>query len=108
MSRQVFGRHRSKARPIQRSTDRKRREPVNSISKEHSMRRHLWRTGLTLVLLSIGAAASGQTVDTRLGKLDLESGYPSKAAIDKLYDELDFQRATQAYIWALPAVGFHG
>jgi hypothetical protein len=70
--------------------------------------RRAWRTGLILVWLSIGAAASGQTVDTRLGKLDLESGYPSKAAIDKLYDELDFQRATQAYIWALPAVGFHG
>jgi len=25
-----------------------------------------------------------------------------------LYDALDLQRATQAYIWALPAVGFHG
>lgn len=30
-----------------------------------------------------------------------------KATAEKLYDEMDFQRATQAFIWALPAVGFH-
>ena len=24
----------------------------------------------------------------------------------KLYDEMDFQRAVQAYIWAIPLVGF--
>jgi hypothetical protein len=36
----------------------------------------------------------------------LENGYPTKATSTKLYDELDFQRATQAYLWALPAIGF--
>ncbi|MCE2839582.1 MAG: DUF1254 domain-containing protein, partial [Cyanobium sp. 49614_E6] len=46
------------------------------------------------------------TVNTRLGPLTLENGYPTKATSAKLYDELDFQRATQAYIWALPAIGF--
>jgi hypothetical protein len=50
----------------------------------------------------------GQTVDTRIGKIELEAGYPSKASAEKLFDEMDFQRATQAFIWALPAVGFHG
>jgi hypothetical protein len=38
------------------------------------------------------------TVNTRLGPLTLENGYPSKATAAKLYDELDFQRATQAYL----------
>jgi len=36
------------------------------------------------------------------------AGYPSKVSVEKLYDEKDFQRATQALIWALPALGFHG
>jgi hypothetical protein len=43
---------------------------------------------------------------TRLGRLSTENGYPSRETVRKLYDELDFQRATQAYLWALPAVGF--
>ncbi|MFN6131643.1 MAG: hypothetical protein ACK46L_01810, partial [Synechococcaceae cyanobacterium] len=49
---------------------------------------------------------SSRLQQTRLGALELENGYPSKATAAKLYDELDFQRATQAYLWALPAVGF--
>ncbi len=41
-----------------------------------------------------------------LGELELVNGYPTAASAKKLYDELDRQRATQAYLWALPAVGF--
>jgi hypothetical protein len=52
--------------------------------------------------------ASAQTVDTRIGKLQLENGYPSAEAVEKLYTEMDFQRATQIYLWGLPAVGFYG
>jgi hypothetical protein len=33
---------------------------------------------------------------TTLGPLQLENGYPSKATAERLYDKLDFQRATQA------------
>ncbi|MFI7838854.1 DUF1254 domain-containing protein [Pseudomonas asiatica] len=46
-----------------------------------------------------------ETVNTRIGKLTFESGYPSQATVNKLYDEMDFQRATQAYLWGIPAVG---
>ncbi len=42
----------------------------------------------------------------RLGDIQLINGYPSEQTARRLYDELDFQRATQAYLWALPAVGF--
>ena len=35
-----------------------------------------------------------------------ENGYPSRETTEKLYDEMDYQRATQAYLWALPAVGY--
>jgi hypothetical protein len=52
--------------------------------------------------------AQTQTVDSWIGRLELQAGYPSKATAEKLFDEMDFQRATQAFIWALPAVGFHG
>jgi hypothetical protein len=50
--------------------------------------------------------AAAQTVDTRVGKLDFELGVPTKATVATLYDQMDFQRACQLYLWALPAVGF--
>jgi len=51
--------------------------------------------------------AQAKDIDTRIGKIKVESGYPSKESIDKLIDETDYQRACQAYIWGLPIVGLH-
>src|SRR6201996_7487952 len=49
-------------------------------------------------------------VETRVGTLefthDFANGYPTDATVEKLYDERDFQRACQAYLWSLPAVSF--
>ena len=50
-----------------------------------------------------GVAAPVQ-VETRLGTLRFDSGVPDQATTDKLYDNLDFQRAVQAYLLALPPV----
>jgi hypothetical protein len=50
-------------------------------------------------------AACAQTIDTRIGKLDFELGVPSQETATKLYDEMDFQRAVQCYLWGLPIVG---
>jgi hypothetical protein len=54
--------------------------------------------------------AQTQKIETRIGTLefthDFVNGYPTDATIDKLYDERDFQRACQAYLWSLPAVSF--
>jgi hypothetical protein len=47
-----------------------------------------------------------QTIETRIGKFDLELGVPTEGSVEKLNDDLDFQRACQAYLWALPTVGF--
>ena len=51
-----------------------------------------------------------QNYKTRIGKLkftqDFENGYPTKKTYRKLFDELDFQRACQAYLWAIPIVSF--
>ena len=60
----------------------------------------------TILATAPASSADVKTVSTRLGDLTLENGYPSRATAARLYDELDFQRATQAYLWALPAVGF--
>jgi hypothetical protein len=59
----------------------------------------------SLCALTFATIPQAQTVETRIGKIALESGYPSKESIDKLIDEIDFQRASQAYLWGLPTVG---
>jgi hypothetical protein len=71
------------------------------------MRRILFAATAGLALLATSSLAVAETVDTRIGKIELEAGYPSKASVEKLFDEMDFQRATQAYIWALPIVAFN-
>src|SRR6185503_17067024 len=51
-----------------------------------------------------------ETIETRIGTLsfthDFANGFPTDATVEKLYDERDFQRACQAYLWSLPAVSF--
>lgn len=58
-------------------------------------------------ILSAAAQETPDTLETRIGTLHFESGYPSTETVQKLYDEMDFQRASQAYIWGLPAVGLN-
>lgn len=43
-------------------------------------------------------------VETRFGTLHFFGGFPDQASVDKLYDNLDFQHAVQAYLLALPVV----
>jgi hypothetical protein len=47
-------------------------------------------------------------VQTRIGTLKFFDGFPDKATVDKVYDNLDFQRGVQAYLTALPAVSIEG
>ncbi len=44
------------------------------------------------------------TVETRLGTLKFFDGFPDDATVEKLYDNLDFQRAVQAYLLGLAPV----
>jgi hypothetical protein len=48
--------------------------------------------------------ASRDKVETRLGTLNFVDGFPDKASAEKPYDNLDFQRAVQSFLLALPAV----
>jgi hypothetical protein len=48
-----------------------------------------------------------EDVSTRTGTLsfthDFANDHPTHETVEKLYDERDFQRACQAYLWALPS-----
>ncbi len=41
---------------------------------------------------------SPDRVETRIGTLNFFDGFPDAASVEKLYDNLDFQRAVQAYL----------
>ena len=47
---------------------------------------------------------SPDKVETRLGTLNFIDGFPDDASVAKLFNNLDFQRAVQAYLFALPPV----
>lgn len=70
---------------------------------------HRVDAGRTPGAAATSAAMAGpvlQTSDTRIGRLEFERGYPSPATVKTLFDQMDFQRATQAYLWSLPLMGF--
>lgn len=52
-----------------------------------------------------------QTLDTRIGELVFENDYlvgiPVEKSRDEIFDEIDFQRACQAYIWSVPMSSFY-
>ena len=72
------------------------------------------RQSLVGVAIAIASAlavtsANAQTPDsvkTRIGTLNFERGFPTEETTRKLYDEMDFQRAVQAFLWSFPAVSF--
>ena len=53
-----------------------------------------------LSLLATTAFAQG------VSSYEFKNGYPVGETVTKLFDEMDFQRATQAYLWAVPIVSF--
>jgi hypothetical protein len=67
-------------------------------------------SGITVVVAmflgTTSPAVAQETLETRLGDLEFTEkyGYPTEATAEKLFDEMDFQRASQSYIWALPIV----
>jgi hypothetical protein len=45
-----------------------------------------------------------ETIDTPIGTIELQDSYFDEEASQRLFDEMDFQRAAQAYIWSTPLV----
>jgi hypothetical protein len=59
---------------------------------------------------TFAAAQSGvpsPTVKTRIGDLTYEAGFPTAETVQKLYDELDFQRAVLAHQYAETLVSYN-
>ena len=52
--------------------------------------------------------AAAVTMNTRFGKLEFPGGYPTEETIQKVYDELDLQKATQLYLSMYPALSMKG
>ncbi|MGD8659674.1 MAG: DUF1254 domain-containing protein [Desulfobacterales bacterium] len=64
--------------------------------------------GMCIAYCVVIGNASAETLKTPIGSLsfthDFANGYPTDATVRKLYDARDFQRACQAYLWAIPIV----
>jgi hypothetical protein len=48
------------------------------------------------------------SVEARVGKVEFTKGLPTQKGIEQLFEIQDFQRATQLYQWAIPAIGAMG
>lgn len=62
--------------------------------------------GFSLMTMFVSCGVGAQELDTRIGKIAMEGELPAHESIAKLYAELDFQQATQSYLWALPLVSY--
>lgn len=63
------------------------------------------------IVVAIAAAfvitsAGAQDQPLPFGKVAMEGNLPARSAVTGLFNELDFQQATQAYLWALPLVAY--
>ena len=47
-------------------------------------------------------------LEARVGTIDFRRGLPTQKGIEQLFEIQDFQRATQLYQWAIPAIGVMG
>jgi hypothetical protein len=53
------------------------------------------------------AITTPDNVETRLGKLHFFDGFPDDATVEKVYDNLDFERGVQAFLTALPGASVY-
>lgn len=49
-----------------------------------------------------------ESIETRLGTLKFTDGYPDAESAQKLYDQMDFQRAVEAMMMTMPGASLHG
>lgn len=64
------------------------------------------QTNQDVVSLSDANLFGNEAIITNFGQIDLEHNYITDESSEKLYDEMDLQRASQAYLWSLPMVAF--
>lgn len=57
--------------------------------------------------LEFATLKDDETISTPYGPVELQHNFLTNESADKLFDALDFQRASQAYIWSTPIVSFY-
>ncbi|MDW2276787.1 DUF1254 domain-containing protein, partial [Vibrio sp. 1074] len=67
------------------------------------MKKRILAVAVTSMLLSASVFAQETVVPSRVGDLKFESDFPTQETMKNMLNETDFQRATQAYLWAIPA-----
>ncbi|MNZ43746.1 hypothetical protein D3C78_613560 [compost metagenome] len=68
--------------------------------------RHWLLSALTVAVALSSSVQANQPASTAGPEFAFEaSNYPTRETSQRLYDELDYQRAVQAYIWGQPLVG---
>ena len=78
----------------------------NKIEKEESVKKLLLMITVMLLVATPAFADDYKNtttkIDTRIGVLEYKGGFPTEETVKKAYDQLDVQRATQAYLEFMP------
>jgi hypothetical protein len=61
-------------------------------------------TSVASVALADAKLHGDEIIETPIGQIELTNNYFDDAASKRLHDEMDYQRAVQAYIWSMPLV----
>ncbi|WNC74194.1 DUF1214 domain-containing protein [Thalassotalea psychrophila] len=76
------------------------------------MKKCMLTTSLILALSVPSLALANDTTETRIdfgAEITVDAkGFPTKNSIDTVYDEMDYQRAVQAYLWSVPQMAVYG
>ncbi|MBE4472421.1 DUF1254 domain-containing protein [Vibrio parahaemolyticus] len=67
------------------------------------MKKRILAVAVTSMLLSASVFAQETVIPSRVGDLKFESDFPTQETMKNMLNEMDFQRATQAYLWGIPA-----
>ncbi|MDX0574729.1 DUF1254 domain-containing protein, partial [Sinorhizobium medicae] len=74
-------------------------------------RRDAFKMASSAAILGASAAAAHDAAAKAVPQgvdLEFDLGIPTQDTVEKLYDTMDFQRAVQGYLWAVPIVGMEG
>ena len=77
---------------------------IKKLEKRRQARKDIASTKYKMTTPVPASIESPDKIKTRFGTLKFFDGFPDDASVEKIYDNLDFQRAVQAYLLALPPV----
>jgi hypothetical protein len=85
------------------------RQNILVMKTKHSTNAIMAAVAVALIVTTMtvsGQTTTPESVKTRIGDLKFEQGYPTEETARKVFDDIDYQRGVQAYLWAYSAVSF--